>query len=416
MVSRQLDFTNALMKYCKTAGTFTRRYWLPLGLAVFLTVPFWAPTRDALKTNTYLFVLLPALLLMCDLKAVYRALAGNVLLLLLLCFVMYISLSSAWVVAPEEAGVVKKMLYVFIFCYGVGLQMQLTERRLLTLLCIGIGVCALGAAISLAWMAIAPADVLIDQRLYGYGPLKNSLLSGNLYGCYLIILVGIIVCVPLDRRYALAALVAGLLIFAFVAATKSRSPLLGLAVASTVILIKRSDARVLKLWLLSAAIAVVSAALFWDTLSARGLSLRPELWLKTLQICLQNPWFGRGAEAVISVVGDDGTVWNNTHNLWLTIWYFAGLPALMLWIAFNALLLRALWQLQGTVATLALGLLVYGVMTTFFDGGGLPGRPTEFWYQIWLPIALAYWAGAGRSPLAAPSTAGAADHSLANNV
>src|SRR5688572_2808728 len=119
MVSRQLDFTSALTKYCKAAGTFTRHYWLPLGLTVFLTVPFWAPTRDALKTNTYIFLLLPALLLMCNLKAVYRALAGNVLLLLLLCFVMYISLSSVWVETPEEAGVVKKMLYVFIFCYGL---------------------------------------------------------------------------------------------------------------------------------------------------------------------------------------------------------------------------------------------------------------------------------------------------------
>ena len=95
---------------------------------------------------------------------------------------------------------------------------------------------------------------------------------------------------------------------------------------------------------------------------------------------------------MVKIVGRDGSLWYDTHNILLTIWFCAGVGALLLWLALNVLLVTTLWRTRNATAVIALGLLIYGWITTFFEGSGLPGRPTEFWYQVWLPIALGLWA------------------------
>lgn len=366
-----------------------RRYWMPLGLLVFLTIPFWASTRNALKTEVYLFALLPALFLLLDVGAVRRALSGNRLFPLFCILIGYLLISAAWLPVPD-IHYVREMVYAFLLVYGLGCQLDISEKSLIRLLLAGIAFCVLGAVISLMLMSDPDARVVAQGRLIGYGPLINPLLSGNLYGCYLVLLIGISAAACRRWWQWLLAVAAGVAIFGFIIRTGSRSPLLALAIAATVVLWKQGHRRAFHVWLGTAVSMIATAVLFWPELAERGLSLRPEIWEKVVELCLQHPWFGRGLGAEIEIEAN-GITWLETHNLILSLWYSSGVPAVLLWLAFNALLIRELWLRAGDIAAIVLGLLVYGMVTMVFVGTGLPSTPNEFWYQIWLPMALGIW-------------------------
>ena len=371
---------------------FIQRYWMPLGLLVFLTVPFWAPARNAMKTNIYIFSLLPTLLLLTSASAMKSALQASSAFRWLALFLFTLMISTLWAPSGEEQASLQQLFYTFIFIYGIGFHLRIDEPMLVKLLGVGIFAATCGSAITFMLLLNGHAEVTLDERLVGYGALFNPLLSGNLYGVFLVALIALAV-TPIRMRgvYLIGAVIGGLLILAFVIGSGSRSPLVGLIAATTLLLCRKGGLKALKIWIAFMLIISLIVAALWQVLAERGLSLRPDIWRIVIELCLEHPWLGRGVNAPITI-STAGFTWSNTHNLLLTIWYFGGIPALFSWVALNASLVYQLWRRRTVVSTIALGLLIYGIGTTFFEGSGLPSRPTEFWYQIWLPVGLGIWA------------------------
>jgi O-antigen ligase len=328
--------------------------------------------------------------LLIDVRALGTAFFRQNIFLGLTLLIAYLCLSVSWAPALDRDDPLTQMLMVFLLLYGIGCNLNISEQRLLQLLSIGIFTCTLASVVVFALLAAGHSEVLQNGRIFGYGPLINPLLSGNLYGCYLVALIGIVASAPPSRLGQLAFVVAALLILALILGTESRSPLLALGVAITAISLRKRNPAAFKLWALTMATAALLGIIFWQTLAERGLSLRPEIWSQVIALCLQKPWFGHGLGASIQFMSD-GVTWYDTHNIPLAIWYAAGLPALLAWLILNGWLVWALWRTPGRMALVALGWLIYGIIATTFEGSGLPSRPTELWYLLWLPFALGFW-------------------------
>ena len=380
-----------LTRWSSVARMLIQEWWIPAGLLVFLTVPFWAPTGNRMKTIVYLFCLLPAFILLIDIKSLYGYLRNNFDFALLTVILVYLAVSSTWQDEPDRYNYFKFMTYIFLFIYGLAVHLKVSEEVVTKLLLLGVVGCSIGALVTLIMVVQGqPGVVTAGGRIVGYEPLKNPLLTGNLFGVYCTLLLGWFITDKNRARHWPIALVLGVPIFIVMLGTGSRSPLLAFLVASGVIAMRVGGRRSLYFWLCVAGLLLVVSAFFWELLGSRGLSYRPELWRKTIELCMQRPWLGYGAGTDIVLQANDGEMFNDTHNIPLAVWYYAGFPALIMWFWLYAVLGFKLFRASSDLTLIVLGLLVYGFTTSLFEGGGLLKRPAEFWYQVWLPIALAF--------------------------
>lgn len=380
-----------LSRWSSVARMILQKWWIPAGLLVFLTVPFWAPTRNSMKTMVYLSCLLPAFILLIDVKSLYRYIRSNLDFALLTAILAYLAVSSIWQDEPDRYNYFKFMTYIFLFIYGLAVHLKVSEEAITKLLLLGVAGCSIGALVTLMMVVQGqPGVVTAGGRIVGYTPLKNPLLTGNLLGVYCTLLLGWFITDKNQARHWPIALVLGVPIFIVMLGTGSRSSLLAFLVAFGVIVMRVGSRRSVYFLICMVGLALVASALFWELLSSRGLSYRLELWSKAIELCMQRPWLGYGAGTDIVLRVQDGTMFNDTHNIPLAVWYYAGLPALLMWLWLYAVLGFKLFRASSDLTLIVLGLLVYGFTTSFFEGGGLLKRPVEFWYQVWLPIALAF--------------------------
>lgn len=372
----------------ETLGALWRSRVIPIALLVFLTAPFWVSSRAALKTVTYILVLLPALPLLLDIKYMMRSVSRCPLALLLGFFLLYMAASSWWAVAPAtDIDYFKVMFMVGLLLYAFGLNLQLDQQRFWLFLLVAAGACAIGSIVSLA-----NAEKLLDNgRLIAYNIGINPLLSGNLYAAYLLFLVGWLGSGPASLKRCVAAAAIATPILWFVIATGSRSPLLGLLFALAVIALVAAERRARYLACAVVAIGPLLVLVMPELLLERGLSLRPEIWRGALAMTLDDFWFGHGAGSPFAMlVTSVGIEVYDTHNIFIAILYYGGVTAGLLWVV---IFFTLAWQLvqrrSSWLAIWVLGYMVYGATTLTFEGSGLLSRPNEFWYQLWLPIALA---------------------------
>lgn len=372
------------------AWSFCRERIMPVVFLLFLIAPFLVNSRAALKTTTYL-LLVPALFLLCDLRYLWRCVRRQPLLPLLLGLLFYLAASQWWAVEQDpDLDAFKRLAYVGLFVYAIGFNLRVDERWLWWCTLAGAAACALGAVLSIT----GGEELRMDGRLMAYNIGINPLLSGNLYAGYLVILMGWLGSGRINTWRCVLALVIALPILVFVVATGSRSPMLGLLCALLVVGLLASERHiryVIGVILLTGSVVAMAMP---NLVLERGFSLRPDIWYGAIVAGMESPWFGHGAGSPFSYfVAQAGITIMDTHNTLLAVFYYTGFTGLIAWLG---LFLALCWQLllhcrKRWVAVWTLAYLAYGATTLFFEGSGLLSRPNEFWYQLWLPLALAFY-------------------------
>lgn len=365
------------------------RYWLSCGLLIFLTGFFWAPSQHHYKLIVTDLLLFPALLAAFSANHWRKLWRKCGAIALLGAYLVYFSANDLWHKNEDASEYIQWSAYLVLFFFAIGQRLAITDDELLKLFSIAAGIAAAAGLFAIA--ADIRAGVFLQQeyRLIGYGALYNPLRSAEVFGVFAVIgtWCALIASSAIIRWTAVAA---SCVCFATVLFTGSRSPLIGLLLAALYIVYSEAKGTGLRRWLAALVIAsTVVISIFWQALTARGTSLRPEIWGHVLHLCRQQPWFGFGLNSRAEIPTNSGAIFSDTHNIFLNALYSGGIVGLFLLLLLFGTFLRLTWSYcDKPMRRLIFAWLIYSFMTLQFDGGSLLGRPGEFWLLLWLPLAL----------------------------
>lgn len=362
-------------------------YWIPFGLAVFLSGFFWAPSRHNFIVIIYYALLLPSLLSALRPRRWYEAATASPIPALTVLFLLYMSAGAVLHHGWELNDFFKWSLFIVLFIFGIGAAQRISEVQLGRLLAFGALAAALAGCYAIFRDVRAQQFWLPEYRLQGYATLYNALRSGFLFGAFTTIAAWLVA--QRDQPHWLriaAAAIAGLCALTTLL-TGSRAPLI--ALLAVAVWLSVSSRRWDRLFLILVAAAAI-AFLAWERLSERGVSLRPEIWNYVWELCKEQPWFGDGMiRYPIEVPTSEGPKYN-THNIFLTVLYYGGLVGLLQFLAVIVGNFYLSWRdrFESGISLLAAVLQLYAVVALQFDGGNLITRPADFWVLLWLPVAL----------------------------
>jgi len=368
-----------------------QQWLLPVGIVLFCTGLFVATGRTAHKTIVYLGVLAPALaMVVLSPRAAWQAVFGNPVRLALVVFVFWAASSASWAVDQSESDFfLKYAVFITLFALAFSRDIGAVEERVLPAFRVSVVLAGVYAVYSVIdWYVLGGNDW--HQRFNGLPPLYNPLVTGYFMGFFLALMMSEYIACQ-QRRYAFVLyLPVAAAIIVMVLLTQSRTPLLAwFATAMVLALVRRNQRGWAVAVMTISGLALLLA--FNETLWERGLSWRPWIWSHVFERALEKPWLGHGfGDELLIVIPQNGWLFHDPHNMHLSVFYYAGVVGLALWVLLLVLAFRAAWQARHTALGLVtLGLLVYGMVACSFDGGYLIARPRENWFTLWLPLAMA---------------------------
>lgn len=358
---------------------------LPIGLFFVLTGMLWLSDHGRFPKLFLLFALPTLLLLLIEPSAARRFVVIPIVASVI-AFASYISLSISWSNAEESAfDLIKRPLLVLTLIFGVSELGRNSIVRLFHVVAAS-AVLAVGVAIYEIFSFLLSPD---KTRLANDRALYNPLLISHVFGFYASLWLG-----WLFTRRGIGSIVwtipaVGALILLLVL-TGSRTPLL--AIAGTLLWLVTTGASRRHLVLLIAFLSagVLTACLFPEMLTQRGLSYRPQIWAEAISQIGQDPLFGHGYGTPLRIKFEElAYAFHDPHNLWLAVLYDGGVVGLAFWLTIYAVALRGGWRHRHQVfPTIASAAVVYGLVAGMTEGGSFLTRPKEHWFLIWVPLAL----------------------------
>jgi len=365
------------------------QYLLPIGWLVLLTGLFWAWDRSLYHKLYYGLMAAPTLIALVLQPVLLKKLLRNPLILSFLMFGTYTSLSLLWSDTDSPAtSMIKRPIYVLMLFLGTGLLAIKCPRILPNTLFLAAVIATLSGVISLAYLIYSREGTPGLGRLSGYGALYNPLLSAHVYGFFTAFWLATWFAkrTPFSPVPLLSLLFLGVVIIS----TGSRTPLLALTATLIWLGIAHFNRRSL-IAVCTALCLALSVLLFHpETLTNRGLSYRPDIWLKTVELILEKPWFGYGFDHhLLITLEPSGLAFNDPHNIELAVLLSGGLAGLLLWLTLYAVALIYSWRNRRDALVLtASALVVFGLAAGLTEGRDFLSRPKEHWFLIWIPLAL----------------------------
>jgi O-antigen ligase len=170
--------------------------------------------------------------------------------------------------------------------------------------------------------------------------------------------------------------------------TTTRSAMLGLVVAASLILYMKTHRKLVWLIPVTLIVAVVSYVCWhWPNPEHYLFSGRVQIWSHIWSVFKLHPWFGQGAQQTYAVIllGH----WKlEAHNLYFGIAYYAGVFGLLTYAVLLWLSVRQGRKLTLQMRWIYFPLLVYGLTVHLFEGIYPIYRPHPFWLFTWLPILV----------------------------
>jgi len=203
---------------------------------------------------------------------------------------------------------------------------------------------------------------------------------------------------PLSRRLRWLSLLVVPVCIASLALSQSRTAMLGLAAALTVVFVRRHPMVLLPFVMVgtSALVVVVAYPSFIDTLIAlvarsgriaqvTTFTGRTEIWAFVVSAIAKAPVLGYGFASTRELIpagyaGPYGWTTSSAHNLWLQAWVTTGVVGLALVLASQ---LGALWALVRKPQPLRDGLCVYVLFTGLLEAGPL-GPSVNLLTCLWI--------------------------------
>lgn len=355
--------------------------WLIVGMAVTPAGISYNPSK-AYQTVLALTMWLPALILIVMRPKRVIDVCKLPTMPWVIALLAWGWLSLAWSHSPHRGDEAARNLTVFLFLIASQWVFGGNARRTRWLL-VGCGLAlAVVSVFNMIDFALHPPT---DDRLIGIGVMANANLAAAGMGAALIWLWPWHV---EGSRWMTVKWLAISALALFVLLTFTRSAWAALFGALVVMVLCRGDRRA---WLYAGAICVLGAlGVFagFHVLMARGWSLRPEIFAKSLDMFLQHPLRGLGQGTAFTIQAGDETL-DHAHNMFAQLAIELGLPAVLLWAGiWLALALRAWRHRHESLGLVVLGLWVFGTIAVQFDLPHLLDSPRPGWLITWLPLAL----------------------------
>lgn len=361
--------------------------WLTGGLLLYLCGFFLAPSSKAQYLTLYIGTILPAFYFsIWHFKRYFIENDKTLLGILIVIITLYIP--SLW--APTEVlDTLRKNLKHIIFVMSLAIAIRhftllhpSEVSRIITLLLLS-SIIALG----LFYFVLIQRGVMTEGNT-GYGTLGDN---PNETG--LALSVGLILLAKsfMDRPKLAAALLAVPFLAAIYLAN-SRSAMLGLAIAlPLLVLLERERLRLAMVYIIISAIAAAFLVFLMatDFLNAEQLlSKRPSLWGEFLSHYPDHSWlWGSGLSGSITVFSEIQQVKLEPHSLYFSLLLRGGLLALLAYLSLLLIVFRRNLVISKN-NTIWLCLLIFGLVTQFFEGVYPLRSPNSFWLYTWLPIFI----------------------------
>lgn len=314
--------------------------------------------------------------------------------LLGLLLISYVTLSVFWSTPPVTRTPLEQFrigMYVCVFWLLSNLYFRHNGAALKHLYWIvGLGIIGNLLGASLTTRGFLPGD-----RLTGYGILNNPILLGSLTVVQTTIGLHLQYRTTWERIAGICLLSIAILVTILSA---SRGPILALTAVIAIWFIWTVRLKATsKLLLCISGICILAAgsqtAGIMDTLTERGTSFRPLIWLETLRASQQHWLFGWGwannfSQSPVNEVlaKSAGNAIVHPHSLFISSLYYGGLIGLLLHILFLVMVAQVAFHAKER--GLAFGLLAAILLLTASDTYSIVTKRDYIWLIVWMPISI----------------------------
>lgn len=366
--------------------------WANVGLFIYLSSFFWAPSRDGLQI-VYLFAFfLPMLYVLATRKPRFLEYGGWITYSALL-YTGFSVLSTLWGEPQDFDYFFFQWVVLAVWLCGCCLLLNQFSFNLYRVL---FGLVILGSLICLISISYYYYFVFgvtsNDTRLWGWNIFRNPNEIGAM--CGVVILVAYIFALQSTTVmrswifYLIALIPLAGLILSF-----SRGALLSLLITAFLALIIIRPP--LKIWappvlisLLAFALLITMSDLSNYYLKERidGLGGRSDIWKVVFASIQENFFIGIGMSKNSGILVPDIDVFNHAHSAWLDTIYRTGAVGLFLFLLHLKIVIE---QFDSRSQLMPLYLwLCYGCVYNIFDGRTFFWDMGAKWFLCWIPIAL----------------------------
>ena len=375
-----------------------------VGILVFLTSFFWAPTRDFMHVVYGIVFFAPVLLVLLLRRPDYNQYGGWFTGLALL-YAGYASISTLWSETPRLEFFAQHFLFLAVWLAGTAWLAQKRQLRIETVYLVLI---VTGAVASVLYQLVfhlqenpTGYSTSVGTRVYvrDYGAAANPNTIGILLGATtLIAYVWWLGSVGFKQGAARFALL--LLNALGVLATQSRGPILALAFTLALgFALYRGSSRK---WLihgvaLTALVGLVAIGSQQEQLVSEiqervnSKVFRPTIWSHLIKESVnEHLLFGKGLVKTtrlhIPELKDDLPVTHHAHSAYIDAFYWTGLLGAILMAAH---LVFVLLHWSNTTRLLPLFLwFAFGCLTALVDRPGFFEHLNAHWFAYWIPAGL----------------------------
>ena len=375
-------------------------YWLAFGLLILLIGMFIFPSRGGYKTLVYVFFIAPCcVIFLMDIKyAIKNYFNGPVLLAMVA--IIYLAFSSQWSTDPNT---LKQIKYGLIICFsGYGIYYLISEHyfffshvSIFSVILIGI--------ISFIWLFdfYIGNDYPLSRRFLAnakdnfgfyqpekYGNFYNPLLLSHVL--VFIFTLGLYFAAYTKNVWLCCLLSLSLgAILALIILSQTQMAWITVAAISIIHIIHKFRQK--SLWLIPLIFALLLFGIWYLHYNnlKYGLSYRDEIWIESILLILEKPWFGYGIGSYPSFIFElsptENLVLSDTHNIFLALLYYSGLFGFLLFGVTGLIILRAGLDPNNTNRIWLWQWFVFLLFIQMGDGDGLLARPSEHWFSLWIP-------------------------------
>lgn len=362
--------------------------FVTLGYLWFLLGIAWAPSNKLYQQGLVALLWLPGLLsvffLHDRLLGVWRR--NRVFCCLLIFFLVWAAISSLWSQAEAPLRAFKRILYVALFLAALAVLACEYPERIWQGLAVAFVALALSCLVSLYFFYIRDMHP-ISARLYGIGQASHPILGA--YVMSLVVMWGLQFR-PSGwwKSFVWAGLIA--LALVFIALGQSRGAMLALIIGAVALLMLHGGRVAWIGGLLMMVICWAGYEFFTPFILERGLSYRPEIFLASLDMVLQNPFAGLGVGTDYRVVTSNYPEgFDHSHNGFTHVAIELGIVGVVLWSGLWLSAFRVAWNHRHSrEGRLVFGSLAVSLVALQFDASSLWDTPRAEWFVTWLPMAL----------------------------
>jgi O-antigen ligase len=369
-----------------------------VGILVFLTSFFWAPTRDFMHVVYGLAFFAPVLLVLLLRKPDFNQYGGWFTGLALI-YAAYASISTLWSDAPRLEFFAQHFLFLAVWLAGTSWLAQRGSLDFPKICDALIVASAIAAIVCLGvFYSLFPLSDRLDLEVYGVA--RNPNVLGGIFGA--MALVGY--CRLLEsksRREFAARLLLSIPALLVLGASQSRGAIISFVLVALVAMVlhrRRPKWRVLAgcglgfLVLCGLAIAIQPDALV-ETIKARlsEPSYRLDIWKELLRVTLEDHVFlgtGMVKTSLLTIPGVSDRVdfIPHAHNSFIDAFYRTGLVGLMLMTTYTVFLIIGSLRCPSSLPFL-LWFLV-GCTSSLFDNAAFFRYLEASWFTTWIPAGL----------------------------